>query len=421
MLTRPVVGVSASNENLNSWERVDIMRYVDNQAISSRLGEQRLSGARPTRRASTRWILGSFLLAALASSAEGRTWIVEADGSGDAPTIQAAILLAQEGDDIEVGPGVYRETVYLTGGRNIDLHSRLGPAVTAIDGEGTRPVLGLDAGIVQGFTIRNGYAQTGAGVFIGQADQVTSPILRNNIIENNRGTLYPDCCVGSGVYNIAVGARIEGNIIRHNEVFGVGGGIWDAGMESSILENTISFNLAESSGGVHSFASSVRGNLILGNFGRFGGGGATLVSCVEFRNNTVVGNTTANSFLNAAGVQTGSFGCVLEQNIIASNRGNGRGIGLIASEFSTVRCNDVWGNDIDTISGPSDPSNFSADPLFCAAEPLLSLNFLLRSNSPCAAGNTPTPSCGQVGARGVGCGTVATAKRGWGEVKQLFR
>jgi len=375
-----------------------------------------------SRKRRNQQILLASLLCVLAGGAQARTWVVEEDGSGDAPTIQAGIDSAATGDIVDVGPGVYYETVFLTGGENIHLRGRLGAASTAIDGEFKRGVLQMDAGIVEGFTLRNGVGQHGPGLSVGQATVVTTPIVRNNIIENNRAALYPDCCNGGGLANFAVGTRIEGNVIRNNQVEGVGGGIYDAGDNTVIENNLIAFNEAYiNSGGIASANGIIVGNRIVGNFARFTSGGAELDGCAEFRNNTVLGNSTANGFDNAAGVRLNEACGVVVGNIIAQNRGGGHGIGLSAAPSSTVRCNDLWENDINAQPGLADPTNFSADPLFCAVDPLGSLNFLLRSNSPCAPGNAPSGTCGLVGAAPVGCGTVSVVHGRWGDVKQLFR
>lgn len=366
------------------------------------------------------------ILLAFVPRSHARTWIVEAGGGGDTESIQMAILLADEGDTIQVGPGIYRESVFLTGGRSILLHSRLGPELTIIDGEGVRQCLQLDAGIVDGFTVRNGFGNVAAGVAIGQWKTVTSPVLRNCIVEGNRTTASLDCCGGAGIYSFAGGARIENNVIRNNETSGTGGGILEFGFDSVIVGNFVAFNLASGGGGIWSGSNaSIVSNMVVGNFGRFGGGGISVEGCAAVRNNTIVGNSVSTNFASGAGiqVQTG-FGCAVETNLVVDNHGNGSstGMGILLGALTMARCNNVWGNDVDTlVGGNADESNFSADPLFCATDPLSGQNFSLRSNSPCLGGASPTPSCPQVGAQGVGCATVAVRNATWGSVKRLYR
>ena len=67
----------------------------------------------------------SLTLALIASSATAATYTVEPDGTGDFPTIQAAIDAAQDGDVVELGDGVYRGA----GNRDITL---LGKAISGL-------------------------------------------------------------------------------------------------------------------------------------------------------------------------------------------------------------------------------------------------------------------------------------------------
>jgi Periplasmic copper-binding protein (NosD) len=87
------------------------------------------------------------------SPAFARTWYIKADGTGEAPTIQAGVDSAGAGDIVLVAPGTYASTVqvqvdgqptsvnaYIT--KNISLRSESGAAVTKIDASGS------DIGIV---------------------------------------------------------------------------------------------------------------------------------------------------------------------------------------------------------------------------------------------------------------------------------
>ncbi len=52
-------------------------------------------------------IIPLFLILFLSSAASAATWVVHADGSGDVPTIQAAIDALEWYDVIELSDGVY--------------------------------------------------------------------------------------------------------------------------------------------------------------------------------------------------------------------------------------------------------------------------------------------------------------------------
>jgi hypothetical protein len=74
------------------------------------------------------------ILALCVPSASSKTWLVFEDGSGDAPTIQAAFDFSAVGDSIVVGPGTYRGYIQARGGRV--LLGRDGAGTTILDADG---------------------------------------------------------------------------------------------------------------------------------------------------------------------------------------------------------------------------------------------------------------------------------------------
>ncbi|MFH1278370.1 MAG: hypothetical protein ABIK65_08320, partial [Candidatus Eisenbacteria bacterium] len=109
-----------------------------------------------------------------ASSPLARTWHILPDGSGDAPTIQAGIDSAAAGDTVLVHDGTY------TGlgnkdldfnGKSLVVRSQNGPEGTIIDCEGSGRGFYIhnsedEATVIQGFTVRNGNATYGGGMWI---------------------------------------------------------------------------------------------------------------------------------------------------------------------------------------------------------------------------------------------------------------
>ena len=98
-------------------------------------------------------------LGGIATPAFAATWTVDRYGSGDYTTIQAAINAASSGDSISVLPATYTETVDYKG-KNLDISSTGGAAVTIIDGDGATSAVTLDSGesssaALSGFTVRN--------------------------------------------------------------------------------------------------------------------------------------------------------------------------------------------------------------------------------------------------------------------------
>jgi hypothetical protein len=82
-----------------------------------------------------------------------------------------------------------------------------------------------------------------------------------------------------------------------------------------------------------------------------------------------------------------------------------------------VGCNDFWDNpDGDYTQGYPGTQDFFADPLFCDPE---SGDLELQSASVCAEENNAV--CGQIGAYGIGCGTVSIQRESWGGIKAKYR
>lgn len=101
-------------------------------------------------------------------------------------SIQQAIDAAPPaGATLCVAPGSYTGLINFRG-KPIQLISSGGPGVTFLDGGGSGPVVtftsaeGKDS-VLDGFTIRNGKASYGAGVYIKEA----SPTIRNSIVRSN--------------------------------------------------------------------------------------------------------------------------------------------------------------------------------------------------------------------------------------------
>jgi len=186
----------------------------------------------------------------------------------DISEIQMAINSADDGDELLVSPGKYRENIDYRG-KDLKIRS-INPADkkcrenTIISGQENVSTVRLindesrDA-ILEGFTIRNGKGMdcqlintshpsrgsVGGGILI----QSSSPIIKNNIIDNN----YAD--YGGGVALIRSNSLLENNEIIDNEATS-GGGIFISGIiphESKVLElnnNKINCNNALRGGGL---------------------------------------------------------------------------------------------------------------------------------------------------------------------------
>ena len=170
----------------------------------------------------------------------------------DYPTIQMGIDSAGTGDTVLVAPGTYDENLHFRG-LDIVLASRFIIdrddsliANTTINGRQSGCVIRLDSGetvatVIEGFTIRDGHGNYGAGINC----TGSSPIIRNNMITNNRAYY----CGGGIVCRSGASPQILSNVISFNradqDMFSNGGGIALFGSSAVIKNNLIIGNSAD--------------------------------------------------------------------------------------------------------------------------------------------------------------------------------
>lgn len=149
--------------------------------------------------------------------------VYNADTGIEYEIIQHAIDAALDGQTIVVCPGTYMENIEFDS-RNLTLRSSdpLDPAIvnsTIIDGKDNASVVRLvnDTSTIIGFTIQNGNASHGGGIYVDEG----SPIIEKNNIINNNATMY-----GGGIYIYKSSPTIIGNTIIGNKASTNGGGIY---------------------------------------------------------------------------------------------------------------------------------------------------------------------------------------------------
>jgi hypothetical protein len=279
--------------------------------------------------------------------------------SADQPTIQAGIDAAVDGDTVLVADGTYtgvgnRDIDFL--GKAIVVMSENGPETCIIDceslGRGFNFQNAEDSNsILQGFTIRNGWASTGGGILC----SATSPTIRGNILTGNTAT-GSYLRGGGGIYCGESSPVIEDNVMVGNAtttMYSAGGAI-DCSESSPMIEgNTITRNTANGwGGGINAESSSptIVGNLFTGNTAVIGaaGGIGCWSSTALITDNTITGNTAGGLNYCGGGI-AGDDGAVLtiEHNTILGNLADwGAGI-TIARSQCTISHNTIANNSAD--------------------------------------------------------------------------
>ncbi len=290
-------------------------------------------------------------------------------------TIQEGIDASTDGDTVLVQPGTYVENINFNG-HNIVLGSLFlttGDTTyigeTVIDGDSAGSVVTFESGegntaVIIGFTIKNGNAVEGGGIYCINSD----PVIINNIITMNLAFGNLEDGSGGGIFCANSNSTITQNIIIRNtatqisdeyyESISYGGGIACINcMGIQISENKIYYNIADAievsacqGGGIYSFNSNpvITDNLIVENIAGgvngygMGGGISTEESNPIIKNNFIVGNSSSEGGggVNMSGLNNIS---VMENNFIMDNRadssyGVGGGIKCIGTYVIIDRC-----------------------------------------------------------------------------------
>ncbi|MDM7916012.1 MAG: right-handed parallel beta-helix repeat-containing protein [Candidatus Eisenbacteria bacterium] len=378
--------------------------------------------------------LTCFLLMFLPLPLLAETYTVAPDGSGDFPTIQAAIGgPIPEGSVIELLPGVFtgqgnRDVTFY--GRRLVVRSRaLDPNTCIVDCEGEGYGFSFVGGeepttVLEGITIRNGVGGRAGGAYAINS----SPTIRGCVFEGN---VCPVGLGGGAIYLDGSSSLIESCKFAKNELRTfVGAGAVCVGSGAATIRNCMFVdNVADVSNppvingpALHcQFASIVVEDCTFyGNHADPGTGAVWIGrTSAVFHRCTFAGN---------AGFACGAIGAyeadlVLDNCVIAMNRSSAGPVTYCdsGSDFD-LSCCDVFGNEggdwVDCLAGQEgENGNLCLDPIFCD----LSLGDLtLRSDSPC--GPDFNTDCGLIGAWPLGCiAPTAIAPTSWGRLKATFR
>lgn len=254
------------------------------------------------------------------------------------------------GDTVIVRPGIYYENLDFNG-KNIIVKSEQGAALTIIDGAKSCVVKfhngeGLSS-VLEGFTITNGDAIDGGGVYCSSSPTIKGNIIIDNYANDDGGGVF---CTGG-----AAAPAIINNIIKDNISNGGGGG-----------------------GGICCFSCgpTISGNTIKGNYASDDGGGVLLNGCassLSIINNSIL-NNTAND--NGGGICCITSKATISGNTISENIANDDGGGIIAFDASP----NITGN---IISKNESKGGGGGGGIYCInnSSPLISNNIVSENSS----------------------------------------
>jgi predicted outer membrane repeat protein len=244
--------------------------------------------------------------------------------------IQNAIIVANHGDTIKVGPGTYQDNLQID--KNITLMGNI-QNNTIIDGKHVTSCIHIHPGIratIINFTLKNGNSNScGGGI---SNDGILT--LKNSSITDNEAVVgggidNPGKMTISGVTiknNVAnfVGGgvcsdgtlTIENSTITNNTALAIGGGgIYNGGI-MTISEVTIKNNFARDSGGGVSSSGTltIEDSAITDNGATFGGG------IINYSRLTVYGSTiTRNGAIYGGGISNNGKSYVDDITLITNN------------------------------------------------------------------------------------------------------
>ena len=381
------------------------------------------------------------------------TYSVLPDGTGDFPTIQAAISGAMNGDVIELADGIYvgagnRDVDFM--GKAVTVRSEAGnPDLCIIDcegslndphrgfvfdhGEGAGSVL-RDIGIVHGWQTVAGAVQCtdSSPVFAGCQFRLNVANGPNGAVHCSGGSPTFSGCVFQENESWAAGGALElfrcaaprvvGCAFDSNHSVGSGGALLV--FECNALIDSCLF--AENSSAEYGGAIAVGyGSIVIQNstgLRNEAATGGSFLSLVDSDGtigaSTIVGDIgggTGSSVLCGGNTKLEAEQCILAfgQGVIA--------VDCSAGGHAALVCCDVFGNEGGDWEGcladqAGISGNLSENPLFCDY-PLGDLT--LHGNSPCAPGSNP--ECSLIGAWPVSCPDTQVERTTWGAVKAMFR
>lgn len=357
------------------------------------------------------------MVATTCHPAQGRTWIVSQDGTGDFTVVSEACAAADSTDTLLIRPGEYDEY------DGIDYRIVLTDKPLALVGDTVDP---RAVSLRMSFSFRSCYGTLLENLRI--HDECNAVLcnkgsirIRNCVFEDNQGN--PAGVEGGAVlvYNMSE-TLVEDTVFARNSVVGgeaSGGALY--GNHITVRRCIFFDNYASWHGGaIYSNASPCVEECVFFRNAALNGAAVSLGYDVELRQCTFLANEVLDGFGAAVELDAGGRGGI--QGCIVAGTVNGYGLGCWAP--LDIFCFDFWDNELGDCATDFNCGlyemfgNIFVDPMFCDPE---ICDVGLLPGSPCLPGNHGGHECGLIGAYGVGCGEIPVREVTWGEVKALYR
>ncbi len=285
-------------------------------------------------------------------------------------TIEAAVLVASNGEAVSIADGTYQLTNLLTIAKSVTIFgSAASNVIITTSAVYTNQLVSMTADAsIHRVTIRGGTANLADGFAGGGNVEMNSAgaAIYDSIIEFGKADQY-----GGGVFINDGGGSLYRCIIRNNEHTdsGGGGGVFASG-SGNIFNCLVYNNIAQGAGG----------GIFVNN--------TPTAANMFIRNCTIVSNRTVNGFwgyyslaggvvLNALGSGVGSG--YMQNCIVWSNAPGDMGFALTAANAARTVYNN-YGSAQYHGAAPSGPGNINTNPLFVGFQ---NTNFTLSASSPC--------------------------------------
>ena len=302
---------------------------------------------------------------------------------GDYAFIQDAIDAACDGDTVSVDAGTYTENIDFAG---LDINvSGAGSETSIIDGSASGSVVTMDIGTLSGFTLQNGAASYGAGLYVGGLGSV---MLEDLAVTDNSATYGAIYASPSGDLTVS-----DSTVADNTADYGGAFVLMMSGTSDITLSSVeMTGNTTDVAHGViwanqdSSGTLTLEDMLVWGNSSEQGihvdarDGLTTLTNIVLFDNS----GTCANLYDRDGDIEVTNVTCVSNNgdgiefddqgsgsltavNVLSTHNG---GYGIVGNNTPVVSLtyNDVYGNASGEYSGLSDPTgsdgNLSVDPDF---------------------------------------------------------